>query len=54
MKRRLEDLKNRRRSELRNEQLKAALTPEQYEAYLRSQADSAASDIEVFHDPGGE
>lgn len=45
---------NRRRSELRNEQLKAALTPEQYEAYLRSQADSAASDIEVFHDPGGE
>ena len=45
---------NRRRSELRNEQLKAALTPEQYEAYLRSQAESAASDIEVFHDPGGE
>ena len=54
MKRRLEVLKNRRLSELRNEQLKAALTPEQYEAYLRSQAESAASDIEVFHDPGGE
>jgi signal recognition particle GTPase len=43
---------NKRRSELRAEQLKPILSPEQYQAYLRSQAESSASDVEVFHDPG--
>lgn len=43
---------NKRRNELRAEELKNVLPPDQYQAYLRSQADSASSDVEVFHDPG--
>lgn len=43
---------NRQRSELRNEQLKKVLTPDQFQAYLASEAESAAADVEVFHDPG--
>ena len=44
---------NRRRAELRNEQLKGVLTPEQFEAYLQAEAESSASDVEIFHDPTG-
>lgn len=40
---------NRKRTELRNEQLKPVLSPEQYEAYVRTQAESSAADVEVFH-----
>ncbi len=40
---------NRRRAELRNEQLKPVLSPEQYEAYVRTQAESSAADVELFH-----
>jgi hypothetical protein len=40
---------NRKRTELRNEQLKPVLSPEQYEAYLRTQAESPAADVELFH-----
>lgn len=43
---------NRRRSELRTQQLKKVLTPEQFQAYLRAEAESSASDVEIFHDPG--
>ena len=43
---------NRKRSELRNNDLKTILSPEQYQAYIKSQSESASSDIEVFHDPG--
>jgi hypothetical protein len=43
---------NKRRAELRAEQMRSVLSPEQYQAYLRSQAESSASDVEVFHDPG--
>ncbi len=43
---------NKRRRELINSQMKDILSPEQYQAYLRNEAESAASDVEVFHDPG--
>lgn len=43
---------NKRRTELRAEELKRILPPDRYEAYLREAAESAASDMEVFHDPG--
>ncbi len=43
---------NKRRAALRSEKLQALLPPDQYQAYLRSEAESAASDVEVFHDPG--
>lgn len=43
---------NRRRSELRNEQLRRVLTPEQFQAYLQAEAESSSSDVEIFHDPG--
>jgi hypothetical protein len=43
---------NRRRRELRNEQLKAVMSPAQYESFLQSQADSTESDIEIFHGAG--
>jgi hypothetical protein len=43
---------NKRRSELRNEQLKRVLTPEQFQSYLQGEAESSASDVEIFHDPG--
>jgi hypothetical protein len=40
---------SRRRSELRAERLKPVLTPDQYQAYLRQEAESSASDVQVFH-----
>lgn len=43
---------NRRRTELRIEQLRRVLTPEQFQAYLQAEAESSASDVEIFHDPG--
>lgn len=45
-------LENRRRIELRNTQMRAVLSSEQYEAYLKSEAESTSADVEVFHDPG--
>jgi len=44
---------SKRRRALRSEKLQAVLPPDQYQAYLRSEAESAASDVEVFHDAGG-
>lgn len=43
---------SKRRRALRGEKLQTVLPPDQYQAYLRSEAESAASDVEVFHDPG--
>ncbi len=43
---------NKRRRALREERLKTILSADQYEAYLRAESESAASDVEVFHDPG--
>ena len=43
---------NRRRSELRNAELSKVLTPEQLQAYAQIEAESSASDVEVFHDAG--
>ena len=43
---------NRRRRTLRNEQLKAVMAPEQFELFLRSQAESTDSDVEIFHGAG--
>lgn len=40
---------SRRRSELRAERLKPVLTPEQYQAYLRQEAESSSADVQVFH-----
>ncbi len=44
---------SKRRRALRSEKLQAVLPPDQYQVYLRSEAESAASDVEVFHDAGG-
>ena len=44
---------NRRRTELKNEQLKQVLTPDQFRTYLQSEAESSSADVEVFHDAGG-
>jgi hypothetical protein len=44
---------NRRRSELRNAELSRILSPEQLQAYAQIEAESSASDVEVFHDAGG-
>jgi hypothetical protein len=43
---------NRRRSELRTAELSRILTPEQLQVYARIEAESSASDVEVFHDAG--
>lgn len=43
---------NKKRVQLRSEALKRVLSPEQYTAYAETEAQSAASDMEVFHDPG--
>jgi hypothetical protein len=40
---------NKRRAELRSEELRALLSPEQYESYMKTQAESAAADVELFH-----
>jgi hypothetical protein len=44
---------NRRRTELRNEQLKQVLSADQFRSYLQSEAESSSADVEVFHDAGG-
>ena len=43
---------NRRRNELRNEQLKQVLSPDQFSSYLQNEAESSSADVEVFHDSG--
>jgi hypothetical protein len=43
---------NRRKAEKRNELLRQILTPDQYQAYLAGESESAFADMEVFHDPG--
>jgi hypothetical protein len=43
---------NKRRLQLRSEALKRVLQPDQYSAYLQEESQSAASDVEVFHDSG--
>ena len=43
---------NRQRGELRSQELRNILSPDQYQAYLKTQTESAAADVEVFHDPG--
>jgi len=45
---------NKRRLQLRSEALKPVLQPEQYAAYLQEESQSAASDVEIFHDSGEE
>jgi hypothetical protein len=45
---------NKRRVQLRAERLRQVLPPEQYEAYMRSESESAAADMEVFHGSGEE
>jgi hypothetical protein len=42
---------NRRRLELRSEALQKILSPEQHEAYVQTEAQSASADVEVFHGP---
>lgn len=43
---------NRRRDELRNEQLKQLLSAEQFEQFLKQQAQSSDADVEIFHGGG--
>jgi hypothetical protein len=43
---------NKRRLQLRSDALKRVLQPDQYTAYLQEESQSAASDVEVFHDAG--
>lgn len=43
---------NQRRSELRKNELSQILSPEQLRTYAQLEAESSASDVEVFHDPG--
>jgi oligoribonuclease NrnB/cAMP/cGMP phosphodiesterase (DHH superfamily) len=43
----------RLRNSLRQSMLKDVLTPEQYTTYLKNESESASSEMEVFHDPGG-
>ena len=45
---------NKRRVQLRAERLRQVLPPEQYEAYMKAESESAASDMEVFHGSGEE
>ena len=40
---------NKRREELRQARLKTILSPDQFAAYSRINAESTKSDIEVFH-----
>jgi len=42
---------NRKRVELRSSRLKSVLSPEQYQSYLQAESGSAASDLEIFHEP---
>ena len=42
---------NKKRQSNRSEQLMGMLSAEQYKAYLKNQAESTESDMEVFHDP---
>jgi paraquat-inducible protein B len=42
---------NKKRRQLRAELVKDSLTPEQYQAFLALEAQSASADMEVFHEP---
>jgi hypothetical protein len=44
----------KRRLQLRSEQMRAILSPEQYQAYMQVNSESSASDMEVFHGSGEE
>jgi hypothetical protein len=44
---------NKRRLQLRSDALKNVLQPSQYAAYVQEESQSAAADVEVFHDSGG-
>ena len=41
---------NRSRAELRSQQLKSVLTPEQYQNFLKAEAESPQRDMETFHE----
>ena len=43
---------NKRRVELRANRLRQVLAPDQYEAYMRAESESSASDMAVFHGDG--
>lgn len=43
---------SKRRNALRAERVKDTLTPEQYQQFLKDQAESPDSDMQVFHDSG--
>lgn len=45
---------NKRRVQLRAERLRQVFSPEQYEAYVKAESESSASDMEVFHGSGEE
>jgi hypothetical protein len=45
---------NKRRVQLRAEQMRAILSPEQYGAYMQVESESSDSDMEVFHGTGEE
>jgi len=45
---------NKRRVQLRAEQMRGILSPEQYQEYVRVESESSASDMEVFHGTGEE
>jgi hypothetical protein len=45
---------NKRRVQLRAERLRQVLLPAQYEAYVKAESESSASDMEVFHGSGEE
>ena len=42
---------NQARRDLTNEELRKILSADQFQAYLKGEAESAAADAEVFHDP---
>jgi hypothetical protein len=44
---------NKKRQALRNERVHGILSPEQYQAFLKTQSESPEADMEVFHDSGG-
>lgn len=43
---------NKRRVQLRAERLRQILPPDQYQAYMKAESESAAADMEVFHGSG--
>ena len=45
---------SKRRTQLRAERVKETLSPQQYEQFLKDQAESPESNMQVFHDAGNE